>query len=182
MKPAQLGQRFITLMLVLPLGLAAVDAAAGDTEKVDASATESAAALTPTAIDLKQKWTRHVIAAGSAVLRGSDGVSLTETSGRLTIVSGHEQGNKVSVSVRPENPADVKSPWPKVVLPADVSGPAGRIDGPRTLFSPTWTATALWMSSLALKPANGRWCCSRPRDPRICWMRAFGNAWTSAQA
>ncbi len=130
MKPAQLGQRFITLILVLPLGLAAVDAAAGDTEKVDASATKSAAGLTPTAIDLKQKWTRHVIAAGSAVLRGSDGVSLTETSGRLTIVSGHEQGNKVSVSVRPENPADVKSPWPKVVLPADVSGPAGRIDGP----------------------------------------------------
>jgi len=71
MKPAQLGQRFITLILVLPLGLAAVDAAAGDTEKVDASATRSAAGLTPTAIDLKQKWTRHVIAAGSAVLRGS---------------------------------------------------------------------------------------------------------------
>jgi hypothetical protein len=79
------------------------------------------------AIDLGTKWEWHAIAAGSATLRGSDGVHLADINGdgRLDVVSGHEQSHKVSVSLHPGFGPEVGSPWPTVVLPSNsnINGP-----------------------------------------------------------
>ena len=68
-----------------------------------------------------------MIAAGSATLRGSDGVHLADINGdgRLDVVSGHEQSHKVSVSLHPGFGPEVGSPWPTVVLPSNsnINGP-----------------------------------------------------------
>ena len=78
-------------------------------------------------IDLGTPWARHVIAAGSATLSGSDGVHLADINGdgRLDVVSGHEQSHKVSVSLHPGFGPEVRSPWPTVVLPSNsnINGP-----------------------------------------------------------
>ena len=64
------------------------------------------------AIDLGTPWERHTIAAGSATLRGSDGVHLADINGdgRFDVVSGHEQSHKVSVSLHPGFGPEVGSP------------------------------------------------------------------------
>jgi hypothetical protein len=71
-------------------------------------------------IDLDTPWVRHTIAAGSAMLSGSDGVHLADINGdgRFDAVSGHEQSNRVSVSLHPGFGA-VESPWPTVVIPTN---------------------------------------------------------------
>jgi len=70
------------------------------------------------AIDLTQAWQRHTIAAGSAMLKGSDGVDLADINGdgRPDIVSGHEQSNAVSLSLHPGFGPEVKSEWPDRVV------------------------------------------------------------------
>jgi len=70
------------------------------------------------AIDLTQAWQRHTIAAGSAMLKGSDGVDLADINGdgRPDVVSGHEQSNAVSLSLHPGFGPEVKSEWPDRVV------------------------------------------------------------------
>jgi hypothetical protein len=74
-------------------------------------------------------WTMHTIvqgATGSGQFNGSDGVDLADINhdGRLDVVSGYEQGHRVSVSLYP-GPAAVRNPWRTVKLPG-----RGRILGP----------------------------------------------------
>jgi hypothetical protein len=75
----------------------------------------------PLVIDLLTSWTMHTILAGvggSGNPDGSDGVYAADMDGDglLDIVSGHEQGLRVSVSFHP-GLASVTSPWPSVMLP-----------------------------------------------------------------
>jgi hypothetical protein len=85
-----------------------------------ANASPSPGPIRLAAIDLGTKWERHAIAAGSATLRGSDGVHLSDINddGRFDAVSGHEQSHKVSVSLHPGFGA-VESPWPTVMIPTN---------------------------------------------------------------
>lgn len=75
-------------------------------------------------------WTMHTIVegtAGSGQFAGSDGVDLADINrdSRPDVVSGHEQGHRVSVSLHPGGAA-VRDPWRKTVkLPG-----TGRILGP----------------------------------------------------
>jgi hypothetical protein len=74
-------------------------------------------------------WTMHTIvegAPGSGQYAGSDGVDLVDINDDdlPDVVSGYEQGHRVSVSLNPGGTA-VTDPWPTVKLPAK-----GRILGP----------------------------------------------------
>jgi hypothetical protein len=122
---AHLHRGFMNTMLVLSVVLIAWP----DSKALSApNESEAVVFAAPTgAIDLSKKWKRHAIAAGSNVLKGADGVHLADINGdgRIAVVSGHEQGNKISVSLHPGFGPQVGSPWPTVVLPA-----GGTIVGP----------------------------------------------------
>lgn len=96
-------------------------------EKEPTSAESSA---TQAVIDPGTPWSRHTIVAGSAALRGSDGVHLADINndGRLDAVSGHEQSHKVTVSLHPGH-AQAEATWQTVVLPGtgNVIGPEDAI-------------------------------------------------------
>ena len=121
-------------------------------------------------------WKRHTIVAGSSELKGADGVHLDENidgDGQLAIVCGYEQGNKVTVSLRPKSLVKVKAPWPKVVLPINNLGPEDAVFGDVTRMGAR-------TSSSAPRAASGWWSCSRPRTPTIYKSQTGGRAWTCA--
>lgn len=74
-----------------------------------------------TPIAMGAAWQFHQIvvgASGTGQPDGADGVDLSDVDGdgRLDVVSGHEQGLRLTLSFNP-GPADVESAWPTVTLP-----------------------------------------------------------------
>ena len=148
------------------------------------------------AIDLGTKWKRHAIAAGSATLRGSDGVHLADIDGdgRLDVVSPHEQSNNITVSLHPGFD-QATAPWPTVVLPSpntNFSGPEDAVfadvdgDGRKdvivgleggqmvvVLFAPTNPAQLLTPSAWTRMNLN-----VRMRAMRVAVMYQF--SWSSS--
>lgn len=75
-------------------------------------------------IDMETAWQLHQIVvgvAGSGNPDGADGVDVLDINGDglLDVVSGHEQGSRVTVSLHPHNSV-VEDPWPTVTLPNTV--------------------------------------------------------------
>jgi len=77
----------------------------------------------PIGIDLVAPWTIHQIvvgASGAGNPDGADGVAMADFDGdgRLDVVTGHEQGLRVTLSFNPGPVSNaVESPWPTVTLP-----------------------------------------------------------------
>jgi hypothetical protein len=116
-----MSRQWMAVSSALPIALCACHMEADDEEEVG----QAELAV----IDLDVPWERHIIAEGSAALKGSDGVHLADINGdgRLDATTAYEQSHKVSVSLHPGYDQADDAEWPsKVVLPSGT----GRILGP----------------------------------------------------